>query len=135
MAGDCVPYYEDSDRITVTAGAAVSGRTFAGATSWAAPGPGFPGASPDNNIVCGVAPAASRPLGVWGWDAALGQKVTLLRVGIVPVIAGAAIAFGAEVEVGASGRAITLASGKPVGICLGTASANGDVVPVALNVA
>ena len=45
----------------------------------------------------------------------------------MPVTAGAAITAGAEVEVGASGKAITLASGKAVGRALTTAANNADV--------
>jgi hypothetical protein len=42
---------------------------------------------------------------------------------IVPVTCGAAVTAGAEVEVGTTGRAITLAAGKAVGKALSTTTA------------
>lgn len=132
MAGDAIPYFRPGVDVPCSAKGAVSGRTFVAFDSWPDPGPAFPGASPDNNINVKTAVAATRAFGVAGWDAADKAKLTVIREGIVPVIAGAAIAAGAEVEVGANGRAVTLAAGRPAGIALRAAGANGDVIAVAL---
>ena len=73
--------------------------------------------------ICG----ALRLDGVAAFDAAAGAQVSVIGEGVVPVTARTAITAGVEVEVGASGKAITLASGKAVGRALTTAANNADV--------
>jgi hypothetical protein len=50
---------------------------------------------------------------------------------IVPVTAGGTIAFGAEVEVGTGGKAVTIASGKARGRAV-EAGTNGNDVMIEL---
>jgi hypothetical protein len=50
---------------------------------------------------------------------------------IVPVVSSGAIAAGAEVESNATGVAITLASGRPLGLAV--AAAAGNIVYVQLH--
>lgn len=78
--------------------------------------------------------AASRMLGVASDDVTVASKllVTVYREGIVPAVAGAAIAAGAEVEVGAAGKFITLASGKAVGMAIKAAGADLASFPLAI---
>jgi hypothetical protein len=64
------------------------------------------------------ATAAGPACGVANHDAASGSLVGVTAGGIVSVTSGGTIAAGAEVEVGAAGVAVTIASGKAVGICV-----------------
>lgn len=57
--------------------------------------------------------------------------VTVQFGGIAKVVAGAAIAAGAEVSSDASGKAVTAGTNK-VGVALIAAAADGDVIEVAL---
>ena len=122
MANECIPLYQPGKHLTATvAGAAVTGKTFvdiSGATLNPATGA---------LISVATATAAGKILGVAAFDAGLAAQLSVIGEGVVPVTAGAAITAGAEVEVGASGKAITLASGKAVGRALTTAVNNADV--------
>ncbi len=118
MANECLPLFDPGSALTATASAAVTGKRFVGVT----------GAL---NAATGVLPtvahatAATRALGVAVRDTASGARLTVeTRPGsVVPVTCAAAITAGAEVEVGSTGRATTLAAGKPVGQALSTTTA------------
>ena len=121
MANECIPLYQPGKHITTAVATAVTGKTFvdiSGATL-----------NPATGALISVAPAtaAGKVLGVAAFDAAVGAQVPVIGEGVVPVTAGAAITAGAEVEVGAGCKAITLASGKAVGRALTTAANNADV--------
>ena len=121
MANECIPLYQPGNHITAAVATAVTGKTFvdiSGATLNPAIGA---------LISVATATAAGKILGVAAFDAAASAQVSVIGEGVVPVTAGAAITTGAEVEVGASGKAITLASGKAVGRALTTAANNADV--------
>jgi hypothetical protein len=74
-----------------------------------------------------------RCIGVSGWDApTIGDVVPIIALPlIVPMVAGAAITFGQEVQSDAAGNPITLAAGRSNGIALNSA-AGGATVWVAL---
>lgn len=83
--------------------------------------------------VMGVAPAGAgvRAIGVSIYDQpTVGGMVGFVGTPgrVVIVTAGATVAFGAEVECDASGRAITLASGKSLGKALTGATVGNDLV-------
>ncbi|MFV8312735.1 capsid cement protein [Mycobacteroides chelonae] len=80
------------------------------------------------NIAVAPAPAGARSFGVAGNDAIVGGLVTVVRGNsrVVKVAAAGAIAAGAEVEVGAAGKAITKASGVAVGYAITGAANNTD---------
>lgn len=82
----------------------------------------------DGNISAAHATAAGRIAGVAKHDANSGELVALARGNsrVVRVIAGATIAAFAEVEVGADGKAIALASGKAVGYAVTGAASGAD---------
>ena len=61
-----------------------------------------------------------------------GDRVAVALLGIAPATAGAAIAEGAELEVGADGKAIPRATGKTVAWALEAASQDGDFISVFL---
>lgn len=77
------------------------------------------------NLAIAPAAAGTRAFGVARDDAAIGELVDVVRAGVVRVDAASGIAAGAEVEVGAAGKAITKASGIAVGYVLTGAASNG----------
>lgn len=79
-----------------------------------------------------VATAAGNALGVTESDAAIGEQVPVITLGTAIVTAGAPIAAGAAVEVGATGKAVTKAAGIAVGRALQAALADGDRIEVLL---
>jgi hypothetical protein len=84
-------------------------------------------------IKVATATAAGLSFGVAAYDAASGARVPVIRGkgSIVPVTAGGTIAFGAEVEVGTGGKAVTIASGKARGRAV-EAGTNGNDVMIEL---
>jgi hypothetical protein len=93
--------------ITVVATAAITGERFA--------------------TMLGAVPAAGAGnVGVARHGAAIGEAVAVDINGQVTCTAGAAIAAGALVEVGTTGKAITKASGIAVGRALTAAAADGN---------
>lgn len=118
----CVELFTDlDDDLSVRATATVVGKTFADLSADIQSGPDItttdlPVAYDGGNFQGATAAAGVKPIGVWAFDGVAGQLLPVKAPGkIVPVTAGAAITAGQEVEVGASGRAIPLATGKPAG--------------------
>lgn len=79
-----------------------------------------------------VATAAGNAVGVADTDNAIGDLAPVTAIGTAIVTAGAAIAKGAAVEVGATGKAVTKAAGITVGRALQAAAADGDRIEVLL---
>lgn len=81
-----------------------------------------------------TATAAGNAIGVSRSDAAIGEQFPADVLGTTLVTAGGPIAANAAVEVGANGKAVTLAAGKAVGRLApgSSALADGDVVEVIL---
>lgn len=75
-------------------------------------------------LTIGYAAAGAKAFGVLQRDAKQnGVPQTILRHGnVTPVTCDGAVTFGTEVEVGTAGRAKTLASGRPVGYAISSAS-------------
>jgi hypothetical protein len=119
MAGnDCIPLFEDADRLTVQCVEAVKGKRFITAVENFLSGPGMPaapqvGASDPvdgSNIMAAHCPAGAKALGVSTWDEEEGGKTGCITEGVVPVTAGANIIAGAIVAVGAEGKAVNSAA-------------------------
>jgi hypothetical protein len=92
-----------------------------------------PGATEGQVVAC--AAVTDKPIGVQ-YDApnAAGKPIEVAVGPVVEVIAGAAVAYGAEVQTDAQGRAITLAAtGTSVGRALQAAGAAGDRISVLSN--
>jgi hypothetical protein len=85
--------------------------------------------------VVAIAAATDKPLGVqYDTPNAAGKAIEVVSAGIVEVTAGAAVAYGAEVQTNASGKAITVTTGGTVvGRALQAATADGDRIAVLLN--
>ena len=78
----------------------------------------------------GLCAAGAKSLGSVAADTEFGNVAPVDVLGICLVSASGAIAAGAEVESDASGRAVTLATGKSNGIALDAATAAGDIIRI-----
>ncbi|QWY81914.1 hypothetical protein SEA_SICARIUS2_9 [Arthrobacter phage Sicarius2] len=116
-------YFSSSDAITCEADAAVVGKTFVKLVA----------GGRDQRPKVVTAGAGERPYGVAAWDAAKGESVTVIRVGIISVTAGEALGAGAAVAVGAGGKAVAAAAGTVYGDVHGDAPINTDAA-VALSI-
>jgi predicted RecA/RadA family phage recombinase len=129
---ELIPWEEDADRLPCQAAAAVTGKKFVAVTAPRPSGPMIPataqvGASDPTDggrIQVGPPAAGGQVLGVASWDAAVGEGVTVVCEGVLPVIAGAALTAGQAVQVDATGAAIPLAAGTKVGLAVNS-TANG----------
>jgi hypothetical protein len=123
MANESIPLYRPGADLTATVGAGgVTGKTFVDISAAV-------GAATGANATVVTATAAGLTVGVASRDTTAGAKVHVLRGkgSIVPVTAGGNIAVGAEVEVGASGRAVTINTGKARGRAWSAGAAGSDV--------
>lgn len=117
MANDCIPLYEDADRLTGHATEPIVGSRFVAPTAPPLSGPGIPataqiGASDPvdgANISVGHVPGA-KPLGVSTWDCPEGKKVGVICEGVVPITAGENLKAGDMVGAGELGKAVKLAT-------------------------
>lgn len=124
MANECTPLFKPGRDVTVLTTTAVTGKTFVAVT-------GDPDAR-SGLIKAGTAAAGARPFGVAARNAPAGSQLLVIRSGILPVTAGAAITAGQEVEVDAGGRVIPLDTGKSVGTAV-KGAANGADALIALH--
>jgi hypothetical protein len=127
----CTPYKDSSD-ITFRASAAVTGKRFVAPSGNRTGGPGL-STDLENLPVFAHAAAGARAFGVAAYDVPAGGRGPVHGEPgkIVPVRAGAAIAAGNEVEVGANGQAVPLAAGRPVGLAV-SGAANGTDAEIRL---
>ena len=111
--------YSPGQDITAEATASITARTFLAISGNRTAG---------GNIAVTTATAAGRVCGVAGNDAANGGLVTVVRGNsrVVRVTTAGIIAAGAEVEVGAAGKAVTKASGIAVGYAVTGAASGAD---------
>jgi len=132
----CIPYFDGGGDISAVAEAAVLGRRFVAVSDpqdGSSPAMGLDSTASGGRIKVSHAAAAAKPLGVASYDASIGAPLYVVRGHkVVDVRAGATgVNAGVEVEVGANGTAIPLASGKAVGVALDNI-ANGSDGPIAL---
>ena len=76
--------------------------------------------------------AGARAIGVADVDADSGDLFPVVTQGVALVVAGAAVAAGADLESDATGRVVTLSTGKLAGVALTAAAAAGTKVRVLL---
>lgn len=117
---ECIPLFRPGSDVTALTTAAVTGKTFVDISATRDATEGL--------FKVATATAAARAWGVAAYDAASGARVPVIAGPgtIVPVTAGGAITAGAQVEVGANGKAVVLASGIAVGKALETGVNNTD---------
>jgi hypothetical protein len=132
---ELIAYYDPGDDLSCQAVGAVTGKRFVvvdGDKQVASQA--LANDTLGGNIPVAVAGAGARALGVATYDAADGKKVPVVRGHkVVPVEAGAAATAGDECQSDATGRAITLAAGKPLGVFLNSPTAAGQTAIVALD--
>lgn len=102
---DVTPTHFPGDTVTCHAEAAVTGGRFVDIT----------GPRVDGNYQVSHATAAGKKFGVAARNKAAGEKVMVVKRGIIGVTATGALTAGQEVEVGANGTATVLAAGRAVG--------------------
>lgn len=121
MSNEVIPLYRPGNDITCKATAAVAGGTFVELSG------ALTGALPQVK----TAAAGVRAFGVAARDSVSSDanRVPVIRGSkiVIPVIAGANLAFGDEVEVGANGRAVKKASGVAVGRALAAGTSGAPV--------
>lgn len=122
MANEAIPAYRPGADVTVIASGAIVGKTFVNISAALDVVAGTPATAV-------TATAAGLTIGVASRDAASGSKVGIIRGPgiIVPVTAGGAIAVGAEVEVGAGGKAVAFSAGVKRGRAWSAGTNNNDV--------
>lgn len=146
-ANECIPTKTPAETVSVQATGTTGGKRFCkisaprvgggltGGTSAVSPaGPGYTTGtlSADTKdvyqvIQCSVSGEAA--LGVCRWDLATGEVGGVYKLGvghIVPIVAGANITAGQEVQTDATGKAIPLASGKALGYAVDSAASAAD---------
>ena len=77
-----------------------------------------------------MATAGSKAVGICEANTDTGQACPVNIDGLLLVTAGGVIAQGQEVEVGADGKAVALAGGKPNGYALDPATHDGEVIRI-----
>jgi hypothetical protein len=146
-ANECIPTKSPALTVSVQATGTTGGKRFCkisaarvgggliggtSAVSPAGPGYGTSTLSTDTKdvyqvIQCSVSGEAA--LGVCAHDLATGDVGSVFKFGIghiVPIVAGANITAGQEVQTDATGKAIPLASGKALGYAVDSASSGAD---------
>lgn len=128
--GHAIPFYEDGDELTGFCTAAVVAKQFvkiSGPRQAGGPAGGVTDATAGGNVSVAPAAAGDKVFGVATFDAALNTLVSIMRYNrVMPVVAGAAINAGQEVESDANGNAIPLAAGRAAGLCLDNVAAGAD---------
>jgi Uncharacterized conserved protein (DUF2190) len=77
-----------------------------------------------------VATAAGNAIGFAQTGSVAGARIPTTALGIAVATAGAAIAVGAAVEVGAAGKVVTKAAGIAIGRAMSAAAADGDQIEI-----
>jgi hypothetical protein len=137
MANYCSPFYDPGSDLSavVTRVGGVVGCTFAtiDATGTGRPASAISDVSAGGRVPATNPAAGGDTFGVFGYNAAQGAGVKIVRGAgkVVPVFAAAALAAGDEVETDANGRAIPLDTGKARGRCWQDA-ANGTLAMIEL---
>lgn len=115
---DYLPKFKPGQAVTFKASAAVIGGRLVVVTG-------------DRTV--GPAGADALAVGVAGFDAAIGEDVTVFTRagGVHGLTASAAIAAGAQVISAATGKVATISAGaNPIGIAISAAAADNDVIDV-----
>lgn len=119
--GNTIARYEppSTQHLTVHFGANVFGQRFCGPLTTYQDDPlALASDGLGGNLQCAGLPAAGGEVGgIVKYDVVSGKKGGVMKgAGImVPLISGAAVASGAELQTDAAGKVITLTTGRPVG--------------------
>jgi len=110
MANECIPLFRPGADMTGQCSAAVTGKRVLRLTATRDATTGLV-------VVANTTANTQRPFGIAGYDQVINGRVPILKGKglIVPVTAGAAIAFDTEVESDATGRVVAFTTGAKVG--------------------
>lgn len=108
MANECIPLFRPGADVTGQTSAAVTGKRVLRLSATRDATTGLV-------VVANVTVVTQRPFGVAAYDAPFPGRVPIIKGkgAIVPITAGAAIAFDTEVEADTSGRVITSGGVNP----------------------
>ena len=107
MPNESKPLFRPAAAITARATTAVTGSRLVA-----------PSGTYDGNFPVTHCGDGASPLGVASADIPSGQLGTLLREGIVPVIAGATVTAGQSLQSDAQGRVVPRTTGRTVGLAV-----------------
>lgn len=120
---ELIPFKESGHRVTCTASAAVTGKTAVAISG---------DVNADGTYTVAPAGAVALVFGVACWDAAIGERVTVITVPsgmVVPVTVGEDVSAGESVETEAGGTAIVAAATeRAFGIVITGALADADAM-------
>lgn len=119
---DVVPFQSPADTITGHCNVALTGGRFVAVVGVQ---------QADGPWTIGLPAAGGDSIGVILRDGAIGDRVPVSSEGIVPVVAGVALAAGQMVQTDAAGAAIVLAAGQKLGRVM-TDTAPGALAPIKL---
>lgn len=127
-----LPLYEDADRITGRATAAITGGRFVQISGDLEASPLLNAGSPSTtggNVKVATCGAGVKAFGVASMDAAADGDKILVYTGdlVLPVTAGGTVTAGQQVESDSTGRAITLNTGVSNGIAVSSATVGNTV--------
>jgi hypothetical protein len=136
---ECIPVMEAAytQKMTIHADAALFGKRFCGPLTTYQSGPLGLAADPlaagdgSNLRTAGLPSAGGEVGGVVMWDVAAGAKAGVIRGAgtILPLISGAAVTAGQELQADAAGKVIPFSAGRKIGKAHSTvAGADLDVV-------
>jgi len=129
---DAIPFKRPGEDFTAATTAAVVGKRFVAPSGDRSSGPGLANTAEGSNYKVAHCGAGGHAIGVSKYDqATITGKVGVMRAGIVPVTAGAALTYGLAVQSDANGMAIPLASGVKLGVAM-TGAAGGADAEIAL---
>ena len=118
MANDCIPFKEEADRITGKRCVVITGGRTSTKSATGVDAGLVADSSTDKSNVYSVGQATvagARVLGVAAFDVPQNGMVPIIREGIVPITAGAAITAGQDLDVDTSGRVVPHSTGIVVG--------------------
>jgi len=143
MANDLIPYKRPGEDVTGYAVAAITGKrcvqiAAAKPATEKAEGLGTTGGGGTYRVAlpsgAGANGGAAKMIfGVAKYDAAINKLVGVVRGGIVPITASAAITAGVTLQVAADGTVVPFSTGVPIGTACDDC-ANGADCEVALNI-
>lgn len=117
---DYLPRFKPGQAVTFTATTAITGGRLVEVSG-------------DRSVGTAAADSA-KVVGTAGFDAAIGESVTVYDGGVQRLTASGVIAVGARVIAAATGKIATVGAGaNPIGIALQAAAADGDVIDVQID--